>query len=280
MSQNSRQTAGCKENPVSHIYAFASTWVLLISINEVSPNLFGFFVLFFSSLVVSVIVWVISFKIRLIKKLFRAIFRIFKPAENKAKDNINESAPVPSVSPTPTTPTTPNINLENLSSSDADLIRQSMVLLDELENTKSNIQNQHIVQEATEILQLSKGILRKATKKPELIPTINRFFNYYVPTANKLVTSYRDFEKQVVKGDNILLSKKKIEEALDMLKNALKKQLDTLFFHTAIDLEADVNVLENILKKEGLLQDNLMATPTNEYENNDKESAEIDINRR
>jgi len=46
-----------------------------------------------------------------------------------------------------------------------------------------------------------------------------------------------------------------VEETLDMVVEAFHKQLDTLFAGEALDVSADIQVMENLMKTEGLATD-------------------------
>ena len=58
-------------------------------------------------------------------------------------------------------------------------------------------------------------------------------------------------------GENILNSKKEIEDTLDTFNYAFEKLLDDLFRDTAWDVSSDVTVLENMLAQEGLTKKKL-----------------------
>ena len=47
-------------------------------------------------------------------------------------------------------------------------------------------------------------------------------------------------------------SKESIEETLDMLVFAFKKELDSLYESESIDISSDIEVLEKMLKKDGM----------------------------
>ena len=64
--------------------------------------------------------------------------------------------------------------------------------------------------------------------------------------------AYEDLDAQPVQGENILSSKKEIEETLDTLNTAFEKLLDDMFQDTAWDVSADVSVLKTMLAQEGL----------------------------
>ena len=135
------------------------------------------------------------------------------------------------------------------------VIKEGRGLLKELETVKDKLKSETMLSKTNEIVDVSHKILDKLRKNPELRSSVKRFSNYYLPTTTKLITNYSYMESQGVKGGNISNTMEKIENTLNTLKNAYKAQLDSLFSQTAIDLETDIRVLENVLKTEGLMQD-------------------------
>jgi hypothetical protein len=73
----------------------------------------------------------------------------------------------------------------------------------------------------------------------------------------KLLNTYDRMGSQGVAGENISGTMKKVEDTLDMVVNAFHKQLDTLFAGEALDVSADIAVMENLMKTEGLTQDDI-----------------------
>ena len=98
-------------------------------------------------------------------------------------------------------------------------------------------------------------------KYPHKIRGLNKFMDYYLPTTISLLDNYKHLKEQGRTGENITKATQKIEDLLQVLQNAYDNQLDALFEDKALDIDAEVNVLKNILEKEGLLSitDNLDA---------------------
>lgn len=94
---------------------------------------------------------------------------------------------------------------------------------------------------------------------PEQYSQIYRLNDYYIPTILKLLTTYGEVENQPVQGDNIIKIKKEIEESLDMINKALQIMFDELFQDVAMDISADITVLETMLAREGLTEQGLKA---------------------
>lgn len=81
---------------------------------------------------------------------------------------------------------------------------------------------------------------------------IKRFSTYFLPTTIKLLNAYDRMGDINAYGDNINATKQRITDILDTTIKAYEKQYDALFANQALDIETDITVLENMLKKEGL----------------------------
>lgn len=101
--------------------------------------------------------------------------------------------------------------------------------------------------------ELTASIFTVVTQKPERLDEVKKFMNYYLPTTFKLLKSYSLMEKQSYQGANITASRKKIEDILDSLVKAFEQQQDRLFQSEALDVEADIEVLETMMAKDGLV---------------------------
>lgn len=133
--------------------------------------------------------------------------------------------------------------------------------MDELEKTLNELLalNEKIADEGVSrridrIGTLTAGIFRVVIEKPERAQDARKFMNYYLPTTLKLLRSYDLLEDQSYQGENILASRKKIEEVLDMLIAAYEKQLDRLFKNDALDIATDIDVLETMMAGDGFSQ--------------------------
>ena len=99
---------------------------------------------------------------------------------------------------------------------------------------------------------LTRRIFERVKEEPDTVDDIRRLMDYYLPTAIKLLEAYEELDRQPVQGENIVTSKKEIEETLDTLNAAFERLLDNLFRDTAWDVSSDVSVLKTMLAQEGL----------------------------
>lgn len=99
---------------------------------------------------------------------------------------------------------------------------------------------------------LIKKIFEVLKKKPDQLPKLRKFMNYYMPTTLKLVQAYQELDAQPVAGENILKSKADIEKTMDTINLAYEKLLDSFFEDAAMDISTDISVLETMFAQEGL----------------------------
>ena len=100
--------------------------------------------------------------------------------------------------------------------------------------------------------EITGRILDYQRQNPNKAPQLRQFLNYYLPTTLRLLETYANLEAQGVNGENITAAKVRIEGMMDKVVEGFEKQLDQLFQADAMDIAADVEVLEQMLQKDGL----------------------------
>ncbi|MCL1935852.1 MAG: 5-bromo-4-chloroindolyl phosphate hydrolysis family protein [Defluviitaleaceae bacterium] len=106
----------------------------------------------------------------------------------------------------------------------------------------------------TDIYDISIKIYDFIKEHPEKSNEIRGFVDYYLPTTIKLIDSYIHLVNQGSTGENITNSKAKIENLLQILKISYEKQLDSLFEAKFLDISAEIGVIKNLLKEDGLFE--------------------------
>lgn len=125
--------------------------------------------------------------------------------------------------------------------------------LREIRRLNDEIDDEPVSARIDRIEELTRSIFTVVRQKPERADEVRRFMNYYLPATFKLLESYALMEKQSYQGENIVASRKKIEDILDTLISAFEQQQDRLFRAEAMDVEADIQVLETMMAKDGFV---------------------------
>ena len=100
---------------------------------------------------------------------------------------------------------------------------------------------------------VSARIFELAKQDPGKKAQLQKFMDYYLPTTFSLLESYALMEKQSYQSANILESRKKIEGIMNKLVEAFEQQHDRMFRKDAMDVDAEISVLEKMLASDGLV---------------------------
>ncbi len=110
-----------------------------------------------------------------------------------------------------------------------------------------------VTQKIDQIELVVNKIFEYAREHPAVIDDLQRLMDYYLPTTVKLLDAYADLDSQPVQGENIMASKREIENTLDTLSVAFEKLLDSIFRDMTWDVSTDISVLHAVLAQEGLV---------------------------
>lgn len=128
-----------------------------------------------------------------------------------------------------------------------------------LRQAASKIENKRVVDYAASIADTAEKIARNVEEDPADAPKIRSLIRHYMPSVIRLFTSYQTFEMQQIEGENLSAAMQKIEASLEDIDQALKKQLDRLFDMDVLDISADIAVLESLMAKDGILENDKQA---------------------
>ena len=221
-----------RNKPVGSIYGFALTWVILCLI-------FPMFRVW-SLILVILLCLLVAF---LISKLTN------RKNETKGTDSSvtsevkNPSAPVAS---------SQEVHKKSYGPEVDSIIDEGNKALSEMGRLYMSIKDPDVRLKINEIMRITDKIVQDATIDASDIPQIKKFMNYYLPTTIKLLNAYDRMSAQGIEGENLDKSMKNINEMLDVAIDAYKKRLDSLFENQALDIETDIDVLNQMLAREGL----------------------------
>lgn len=120
------------------------------------------------------------------------------------------------------------------------------------------IADEEVSRKIDRIEDLTRKIFEIVDKFPEKENQLYSFLNYYLPTTLKTLESYARLEHQGIETASIREAKQKINLMLDELADGYEKQLDKLFENDVVDISADIEVMRQMLAKDGLTEDEIM----------------------
>jgi hypothetical protein len=135
------------------------------------------------------------------------------------------------------------------------VIAEGMEIISEIHKCNDNIPGEEISAKIAKMEEIVKKIFDRIEQYPEMIKDIRKLMEYYLPTTVKLLHAYEELDHQPIQGENILSSKREIEESLDTLNIAFEKLLDSLFQNQAWDVSTDISVLKTMVAQDGLTKE-------------------------
>ncbi|MGN0708553.1 MAG: 5-bromo-4-chloroindolyl phosphate hydrolysis family protein [Faecalibacterium sp.] len=104
----------------------------------------------------------------------------------------------------------------------------------------------------TRMEKAGRSILETVEASPAKAKQVRRFANYYLPDAVNVLEQYAKLARQGVRGENAASIRAEVERNAASIATAFENQLDSLYAAESMDLSADLAVLQNMLKGQGL----------------------------
>lgn len=124
--------------------------------------------------------------------------------------------------------------------------------ISEMRRLNESILDEKISRQIDHLERTTGKIFEAVIAKPEKKNQLRQFLNYYLPTTIKLLNAYDRADATGISGSNINTTKEKVEEMLTQIEGAFDRQLDALFRDEAMDISADIQVMETLMAQEGL----------------------------
>lgn len=96
--------------------------------------------------------------------------------------------------------------------------------------------------------EIAGKIFQAVEEEPQKQKKIDTFLNYYLPTTQKLLDAYVEFQSAGVEGENLRQAKQRIETTMDTIVKGFEHQLDELYQTDVLDVDSDIRVLETMLR--------------------------------
>ena len=139
------------------------------------------------------------------------------------------------------------------------MLKDGRMAIAEMKRLDDNIADPGISADIVRLEQVSSKIFEEVKRDPKKLPKIRRFMDYYLPTTLKLLNSYDRMSAAGVSGENIDTTLAKVEGMMRTIVAAFEKQLDSLYGADALDISTDITVLETMMAREGLTEQEMKA---------------------
>ena len=133
------------------------------------------------------------------------------------------------------------------------MIEQGRSQLARLKAANDEIPDADISAALDRMTNAGEAIFDVLARDPKQMQAVRKFMNYYLPTADKLMQSYRLMRDTTPVSENMARAMESIRKSLSMIADAFEKQLDNLYGDRALDIETDIDVLETLMRADGLI---------------------------
>ena len=100
-------------------------------------------------------------------------------------------------------------------------------------------------------------IFRTVSESPAKAPQVRKFMNYYLPTTLKMLANYRTMQERGVSYQDMVQARETTIRGMNMVLTACQKQIDNLHRDNMLDISTDIDVMEQMLKRDGYIENEI-----------------------
>lgn len=130
------------------------------------------------------------------------------------------------------------------------MVKKGRSHLMDLRRLGMKVQNMDVRMLNEQICVSADKIFQTLQKKPECIPNVRKFFNYYLPTQGNILEKYIRVESSGVPSGELTQN---VISCLGDISKAMEKQYNSLFDDDILDLTVEMEVMTAVCKRDGLL---------------------------
>ena len=124
--------------------------------------------------------------------------------------------------------------------------------IDKISDFSQKIDDAELTPALKDMIKILKEMVNYSKVNKEGEKKLEKINEYHLPTAIKMLNSYLDFCNFPVKNENMEKTALEIEDVIIKLNKALENMLVEMNQNRLIDINSDIDVLKNMLEKDGL----------------------------
>ena len=146
------------------------------------------------------------------------------------------------------------------------LITEARAQLEQIHAANDAIAEEALSAQIDDIEATCRQILQRLEEQPHMLSSLRTFLRYYLPSTLKLLNARAKMEHEAHTGSAAQMAAR-IREAMQAVQEAFHKQLDALNAYRFINLESEMDVLADMLKSDGLMEEAAQQRAGQEAEN-------------
>ncbi len=141
-----------------------------------------------------------------------------------------------------------------------EVITKGLEMIKTIQSENSAIPDPKLSAQMAQLCDRSEHILRTVSEAPSKAPQVRKFMNYYLPTTLKILANYRTMQDRGVSWQEMQSARDTTVRGMDMILTACQKQIDNLHRENMLDISTDIDVLEQMLKRDGYTESELFGS--------------------
>lgn len=137
------------------------------------------------------------------------------------------------------------------------VILKGQEMLKTIRSENSMIPDQTLSAQMDTLTEKCRQILKTVSESPSKAPQVRKFMNYYLPTTLKMLANYRTMQQRGVSYQEMNQARDTAVRGMNMVLTACQKQIDNLHKENMLDISTDIDVMEQMLKRDGYTENEI-----------------------
>ena len=131
-------------------------------------------------------------------------------------------------------------------------------MLATIKKENAAIPDQELTEQMNNLSVKCEQIFRTVSESPSKAPQVRKFMNYYLPTTLKMLANYRTMQQRGVSYGEMKEARETTVHGMNLILTACQKQIDNLHRDNMLDISTDIDVLEQMLKRDGFTENEIV----------------------
>ena len=133
-------------------------------------------------------------------------------------------------------------------------LSQAEQFIDQINELNEGLSNEEITNGLYQTCELLKQIDIVDQEDGKVDPKLNKLYEYYLPILTGILEDYKRLSDSPVKGDEYKNCEVQLVKTIKLINEALKTIYNSLHESDYMNLNADINTLQSLLKQDGLVE--------------------------
>lgn len=140
------------------------------------------------------------------------------------------------------------------------VITKGQEMLQTIRKENAIIPDETLSRQMDTLSEKCEQIFRTVSEAPAKAPQVRKFMDYYLPTTLKMLANYRTMQQRGVSWQEMSQARDTTVRGMNMILTACQKQIDNLHRENMLDISTDIDVLEQMLKRDGYTESEFMGS--------------------